>query len=102
MQTRSGWKPWAASQARTARGIARTSLARRPKLASERLIPQEWLNLALSEAAAAAVQTLRVGACWKARLGCDAGEGVGRSESVIVVRDETGWGHPLCGTNGSL
>ena len=37
-------------------------LARRPKLATETLIPQEWLNLALSEAAAAAVQTLRVGA----------------------------------------
>jgi hypothetical protein len=36
-------------------------LAQRPKLASERLIPQERLNLALSEAtAAAAVQTLRV------------------------------------------
>jgi len=26
------------------------------------LIPQEWLNLALSDATAAAVQTLRVGA----------------------------------------
>ncbi len=25
---------------------------------------------------------------WKARLGCDAGEGVGRSQSVIVVRDD--------------
>src|SRR5208337_932132 len=29
-------------------------LAQRPKLASERLIPQEWLNLALSDATAAA------------------------------------------------
>jgi hypothetical protein len=37
-------------------------LAQRPKLASETLIPQEWLNLALSDATAAAVQTLRVGA----------------------------------------
>ena len=37
-------------------------LAQRPKLATETLIPQEWLNLALSEATAAAVQTLRVGA----------------------------------------
>ena len=37
-------------------------LAERPKLASETLIPQEWLNLALSDATAAAVQTLRVGA----------------------------------------
>ena len=27
---------------------------------------------------------------WKARLGCDAGEGVGRSQSVIVVRDDLG------------
>ena len=37
-------------------------LARLPKLATEMLIAQEWLNLALSEATAAAVQTLRVGA----------------------------------------
>ena len=37
-------------------------LAQRPKLASETLIPQEWLNLALSDATAAAVQTLRAGA----------------------------------------
>ena len=27
---------------------------------------------------------------WKARLGCDAGEGVGRSQSMIVVRDDLG------------
>ena len=27
---------------------------------------------------------------WKARLGCDVGEGVGRSQSVIVVRDDLG------------
>ena len=27
---------------------------------------------------------------WKARLGCDAGEGVGRSHSVVVVRDDLG------------
>ena len=27
---------------------------------------------------------------WKARLGCDAGGGVGRSQSVIVVRDDLG------------
>jgi len=37
-------------------------LAQRPKLATETLIPQEWLNLALSEATAAAVQALRAGA----------------------------------------
>ncbi len=37
-------------------------LARLPKLATETLIPQECLNLALSEATAAAVQMLRVGA----------------------------------------
>jgi len=37
-------------------------LAQRPKLASEILIPQEWLKLALSDATAAAVQTLRAGA----------------------------------------
>jgi hypothetical protein len=37
-------------------------LAQRPKLASATLIPQEWLNLALSDATAAAVQTLRAGA----------------------------------------
>ena len=63
-------------------------LAQRPKLASETLIPQEWLNLALSDATAAAVQTLRAGApiIGKVRLGCDVGEGVGRSQSVIVVR----------------
>jgi hypothetical protein len=38
------------------------NLRQRPKLANERLILQEWLNLALSDATAAAVQTLRVGA----------------------------------------
>jgi hypothetical protein len=67
-------------------------LAQRPKLASETLIPQEWLNLALSDATAAAVKTLRAGAPdWgKVRLGCDVGEGVGRSQSVIVVRDDLG------------
>ena len=27
---------------------------------------------------------------WKVRLGCDVGEGVGRSQSVIVVRDDLG------------
>jgi len=37
-------------------------LMQRPKLASETLIPQEWLNLALNDATAAAVQTLRAGA----------------------------------------
>jgi len=37
-------------------------LARRPKLATATLMPQEWLNFALSEATAAAVQTLRAGA----------------------------------------
>ncbi|MGA2702049.1 MAG: hypothetical protein ABSH35_13260 [Isosphaeraceae bacterium] len=37
-------------------------LAQRPKLASATLIPQEWLKLALSDATAAAVQTLRAGA----------------------------------------
>ena len=42
-------------------------LAQRPKLASATLIPPEWLNLALSEATAAAVQTLRAGAAdWQA------------------------------------
>jgi len=61
-------------------------LAQRPKLASETLIPQERLNLALSDATVAAVQTLRAGARLKVRLGCDVGEGVGRSQSVIVVR----------------
>ena len=66
-------------------------LAQRPKLASETLIPPEWLNLALSDATAAAVKTLRAGApIGKVRLGCDVGEGVGRSQSVIVVRDDLG------------
>jgi hypothetical protein len=37
-------------------------LAQRPKLASDTLIPQEWLNLALSDATVAAVQTLGAGA----------------------------------------
>jgi hypothetical protein len=37
-------------------------LAQRPKLATETLIPQVWLNLALSDATAAAVQTLRADA----------------------------------------
>ncbi len=37
-------------------------LAQSPKLAKETLIPQEWLHLALSDATAAAVQTLRAGA----------------------------------------
>src|SRR5271165_6121671 len=65
-------------------------LAQRPKLASETSIPQEWLNLALSDATAAA-ETLRAGApIGKLRLGCDVGEGVGRSQSVIVVRDDLG------------
>ena len=66
-------------------------LAIRPKLSSETLIPQEWLNLALSDATAAAVKILRAGApVGKVRLGCDVGEGVGRSQSVIVVRDDLG------------
>src|SRR5208337_5069507 len=56
-----------------------------------RLIPQEWLNPAPSDATAAAVQTLRAGApIFKVRLGCDVAEGVGRSQSVIVVRDDLG------------
>ena len=38
------------------------NLPQRPKLASATSIPQEWLNLALSDATAAAVQTLRAGA----------------------------------------
>ncbi len=64
-------------------------LAQSPKLASETLIPQEWLNRALSDATAAAVQMFRAGApVGKVRLGCDVGEGVGRSQSVIVVRDD--------------
>src|SRR5208337_4821260 len=55
-------------------------LAQRPKLASATLIPQEWLNLALSDATVAAVQTLRAGATdCKVRLGCVVGEGVGLS-----------------------
>ena len=62
LHTRSGWKPWAASQARTARGIARTFWRSGPNWPSETLIPQEWLNLALSDATAAAVKTLRAGA----------------------------------------
>ncbi len=37
-------------------------LARRLKLATETLIPQKWLNLARSDATAAAVQTLRADA----------------------------------------
>ena len=48
-------RPWDRSQV----------LALSPKLATASLIPQEWLNLALSEATAAAVQTLRVGADWE-------------------------------------
>src|SRR5271165_4683959 len=50
-------------------------LAQRPKLASETLIPQEWLNLALSDATAAAVQTLRA----------DAGEWVAPS-ALLALR----------------
>jgi hypothetical protein len=73
------------------------ALAQRPKLATETLILQEWLNLALSDATAAAVQTLRAGEpIGKVRLGCDVGEGVGRSQSGLGI----GWGHPLSGTKG--
>jgi len=49
-------------------------LAQRPKLATETLIPQEWLNLARSEATAAAVQTLRA----------DAGEWVAPSALLLI------------------
>jgi hypothetical protein len=55
-------------------------LAQRPKLASETLIPQEWLNLALSDATAAAVQTLRA----------DAGEWVAPSALFLPASHSDG------------
>src|SRR5208337_4108978 len=65
-------------------------LAQRPKLASETLIPQEWLNLLSAKPPRPLCRRSELVHDWKARLGCDAGEGVGRSQSVIVVRDDLG------------
>jgi hypothetical protein len=85
-------------------------LAQRPKLATETLIPQEWLNLALSDATAAAVQTLRAGApIGKLRLGCDFRPIPSQKADSKPLPDNNfkheppifasgGGGHPLSGT----
>ncbi len=66
-------------------------LAIRPKTSHEKLIEESWLALALSQETADAVRGLRGGApMGRTRLGCDVGEGVGKSRSVIIVRDDLG------------
>ena len=60
-------------------------LAQRPKLASETLIPQEWLNLALSDATAAA--GLGDLAMWRL------------SHAQLSGKDE-GFGVPACDSHG--
>ncbi len=66
-------------------------LAIRPKTADERLIEESWLALALAQETADAVRAIRGGApMGKVRLGCDVGEGIGKSRSVIFVRDDLG------------
>ena len=63
----------------------------RPKLSHETLIEPQWLDLALGPETAAAASLLRGGApTGTVVLGCDVGEGVGKAQSVIVVRDEVG------------
>jgi hypothetical protein len=63
----------------------------RPKLSHETLIQPQWLDLALGPETAAAASRLRGGApTGTVVLGCDVGEGVGKAQSVIVVRDEVG------------
>jgi len=66
-------------------------LAIRPKTSHERLIEESWLAVALSQETADTVRSLRGGApIGRTRLGCDVGEGVGKSRSVIIVRDDLG------------
>ena len=60
------------------------SLARsgeRPKLATETLIPQEWLDLALAKPPRPLCRRSELVHDWKARLGCDAGIGCRRVRS---------------------
>ncbi len=66
-------------------------LAIRPKQSHDTLIQPEWLDLALAPETAAAASQYRGGApMGRVVLGCDVGEGVGKAQSVIVVRDEVG------------
>jgi len=66
-------------------------LAIRPKLAAETLIEQSWLHSCTTEEVADAVRDLRGGTpVGQVVLGCDVGEGVGKSRSVIIVRDDLG------------
>ncbi len=63
----------------------------RPKLAHDTLIQPRWLDLALSPDTGAAAAALRRGApTGRIVLGCDVGEGVGKAQSVIIVRDDVG------------
>ncbi len=66
-------------------------LAQRPKLSTERVLQPEWIQVALSEEVGDAVRALRgPRPHGRIRLGCDVGEGVGRSRTVIIVRDDLG------------
>jgi hypothetical protein len=66
-------------------------LAIRPTLANEQLIPDADLDRCITDETAAAVATARQeGKGGKRRLGCDVGEGVGNSRTVIWVRDDLG------------
>ena len=63
----------------------------RPKLSHDTLIQHQWLELALSPETGAAAALIRGGAPFgPVVLGCDVGEGVGKAQSVIVVRDDVG------------
>ncbi len=63
----------------------------RPRLSHDTLIEPQWLDLALAAETGLAASQFRAGApIGKVVLGCDVGEGVGKAQSVIVVRDDVG------------
>ena len=63
----------------------------RPRLSHDTLIEPQWLDLALAAETGVAASQIRAGApIGKVVLGCDVGEGVGKAQSVIVVRDGVG------------
>lgn len=63
-----------------------------PTESHDTLIPVAWLDRAASEAAASVRKRFPLGAAAAGlpRMSCDLGEGVGRDQTVIVVRDELG------------
>lgn len=69
----------------------RQVLAIRPAVSHEALFPVERLDACTSDAVRELVAGLRArGPGGRRRLGCDVGEGVGKSRSVVVVRDDLG------------